>query len=263
LATTVRSAVRSIRGSRGIRKADQLDALLALAPWGVMTVGTVIASIHLDQSGLVPDVILIPGLALTFASLVLRLLVGAIRRRERRFGYLALLAALALWAAGSAQVNAAPTGALSHFPAPGEWLFLASAVAMAAHLVLDVASRVRPSPTDWLEAIVASGGAVCVVALFVLAPFSDEFARQGVALLVALVYPVTDAVLLAFVVAQVALRKRALSPATFVMAVGLVVLTAADTFGSAVNILRLRPRCGRLLVSCLHARHSGGLPAPS
>jgi diguanylate cyclase len=234
VATTVLSAVRSVRGVRGTHR---FEALLAVAPWVVMTIGTIIASVHLDPSGQAPDSILIPGLALTFASLVVRLLVGAIQRRERRFAYVVLLLALALWAAGSAQVNAAAAGAMSHFPAPGEWLFLASAVAMAAYLVLDVASRIRPSLTDWLEAVVASGGAICLVALLVLTPFSDEFGRQGVALLVALIYPVTDAVLLAFVVAQMVLRKRAVSPATFVMLTGLVLLTAADTFGSAVNIL--------------------------
>ncbi len=233
MAITVRTPARNARRAA----LDRFERLLVPAPWVIVAIGTAVAWVRLDDRGLVPDVILIPGLALTFASLVLRLLVAAVRRSDRRFAHLALLLALVLWAGGSAQVNTAPAGAMSQFPAPGEVLFLASAVALAAHLVLDVANRVRPSLTDWLEAAVASGGAVCLVALLVLTPFVDEFARQGVVLFLALIYPVVDAVLLTLVVAQVALRKRAPSPGTWLMAAGLLVLTAADTFGAAVNIL--------------------------
>ncbi len=212
-----------------------VTALGILAPVAVAT-GTAAALIEVGPGRTVPADLVVPTMALTFAALIGRLGAAAVRDAERRIAILALALGLVLWAGGSAQVNAAPPNALVQFPAPGEWLFLASFLALAAHLFLDVGSWVRPTIKDWLEAIVASGGAISLVALLVVTPLADDFARQGVSLLVALMYPAMDTVLLAVVVAQVVLHRRAPSSGTAVLAAGLVVLTVADTWGLMVNL---------------------------
>jgi diguanylate cyclase (GGDEF)-like protein len=219
------------------RRIDLVVAALGVLAWAVIVTAGTVAALNLDRAGVVPDQILVPSMGLLFACLVARVVAAAVRDRERRFASLSLALALVLWAAGSAQVNSAPNAStLTTFPAPGEWLFFASAAALAVYLFLDVANRVRSSVTDWLEAAVASGGAVCLVALLVVTPVADDFARQGVPLLVALVYPVLDIVLLAVVVAQLALHKRAISVSTMVLVAGLLVLTFADTSGTVVYL---------------------------
>ena len=233
--TAATAPVRSRRaGARGL---DRVEVLLTWAPSAVLVVGATAGALQLDAAGMIPDVVLLPGLGLTFAALLLRLVTAAVRRRERRVPQLTLALALALWAVGSVELNAAGDAATTQFPAPGEGFFIAAAVAVAAHLALDVAGRARPSASDWLEAIVASGGAVCLVALVVLTPFEHEFATRGIGLLVALVYPVTYALLLTVVVAQVVLRKRALSTGTWLLGTGLASMTFADTLGAMVNLL--------------------------
>ncbi len=218
---------------------DRVVIALGALPWLVPLVGTPLAAANVGRTGTVPDWILVPGMALLFTTLVARVVVAAIRDRQRRFAASSFALALALWIAGGVQVNAAPDAStLTTFPAPGEWFFFAGAAALAAYLFLDVAGRVRPSTADWLEAVVASGGSVCVVALLVVTPLADDFARQGVPLLVALVYPVLDVVLLAVVVAQVALHKRAVSAGTAVLVSGLLLLTAADTSGTVVYLAK-------------------------
>ena len=220
---------------RGRRKIDYAVSLLGALAWLVLLIAAPLGALNLGSRGTVAESVAVPSMALIFLALVTRLVLAAAADRERRYATLSLALGLVLWAGGSAQVNSAPSGAsVAQFPAPGEWLFVGSFLALAAYLFLDVASRVRPSVTDWLEAAVASGGAICLVALLVLTPFADDFARQGVPLLVALIYPAMDAVLLTVVIAQVALHKRAVSTGTAVLGVGFVLLTAADTSGSVV-----------------------------
>ena len=73
------------------------------------------------------------------------------RAPARRTALILLLLGVALWAAGSAQVNGSGQPELTRFPAPGEWLFLASYAGMAAYLVLDAAKRVTAAVATWLE----------------------------------------------------------------------------------------------------------------
>jgi diguanylate cyclase len=213
---------------------ERVLRLLAVAVPVVVVVvaGALVAFGRLGPAGVVPRGILLPAMLLIFTFPVSRLAVAAVRRPERRFALLALTGALALWAAGFTQVNTpAPADG---YPAPGEVFFLASSLALAGHLFLDHSDRVRPTAADWLEAAVTGGGAVCLVALAVLEPFADEFARRGAPLLLALVYPAVDAMLLGVVIAQVVLRRRVLSTATWILAAALLLLLAADA-GDAVT----------------------------
>src|SRR5512142_3366571 len=70
-----------------------------------------------------------------FVLILLRIALAAIRWPQRRGALLVLFAALSLWAAGSAALNASAQPDLTHFPAPGEWLFLASYVGLAGYLI--------------------------------------------------------------------------------------------------------------------------------
>jgi diguanylate cyclase (GGDEF)-like protein len=141
---------------------------------------------------------------------------------------LALAAGLLLWAAGSAVLNAEGQPEVISFPAPGEWLFLAAYVGIAAFLLLDAAGRARPSFGDWLESTVTCGAAAAVAGLLLVTPVADEFGRQGVPLLVALTYPFLDATLLVVLIGQVRLGKREAARDTAMLAAGFVSLGVAD-----------------------------------
>jgi diguanylate cyclase (GGDEF)-like protein len=235
--TRLRAARDAVTIPRGL--IGRLGLLFAVLPWLVILVGTPLATLHVGPEGTVPAGILVPSMTLIFGSLIGRSVLLALRAPQRRFPAASFVLALVLWAAGSAQVNAAPLAStLTTFPAPGEWLFFANAAALAVYLFLEGGGRVRPTPTDWLEAAVASGGAVCLVALLVVTPVAEDFARQGVPLLVALIYPVLDVVLLAVVVAQITLRRRAPSVGAGLLVAGLLMLTGADASGTVVYLDR-------------------------
>src|SRR4051794_33006726 len=215
--------------SRGGTVIDNLVTVLGVVAPAAVVVGTVAAIAREGVQGTVPADLVVPTMALTFLALVARLVLAALRHPERRIAMLAMAMALVLWAAGSAQVNGATDVSAMEFPAPGELFFAASFLALAAHLFLDVGSWVHASASSWLEAAVASGGAMCVVALLAVTPLADEFARQGVPLVVALVSPAMDAVLLTVVIGQIVLHRRAASLGTGLLVAGFVVLTVADT----------------------------------
>ena len=227
----------SMAARPGHRAIDRIVATLGVIAWFVLATATLVAALNLGPRGSVPDSILVPAMGLLFAVLVARTIGAAVSDPARKYSALSMGLALVLWATGSAQVNGSSAAStLTSFPAPGEWAFFASAAALATCLFLDVARRRRPSLTDWLEAAVASGGAVCVVALLVVTPVADDFSRQGVPLLVALVYPVLDVILLAVVIAQLSLHERAPSVGTAVLVAGLVLLMTADLSGTVVYL---------------------------
>jgi len=223
-----RSISRRRWGGTGAHQgAGRLVWAFGLAAWTVPAVGTVVLVMSGGQSD-VPSTVLLGGLALVFVLMLTRIGVVAALRPERRAGLGSLSAGLVLWAAGSAVLNSAGQPTVISFPAPGEWLFLAAYAGFAAYLFADAPGRARRSVQDWLEAVVACGGAACVAGLLVVAPVASDFARQGVPLMVALVYPLLDATLLVIVVGQVVLGQRAFSLGTAAMALGAIALGAAD-----------------------------------
>ncbi|GMA86817.1 hypothetical protein GCM10025868_20670 [Angustibacter aerolatus] len=134
-----------------------------------------------------------------------------------------------LWATGAATVTAGQAEAAGlTFPAPGESLYLMSYLGMAGFLLLDVPRRRLPTSAIWLEAAVVCGAATCVAALAVLSPAASIFARGGLALLLAVLYPLLDLVLGLLVLAQMLLGQRARSRRTLALAGGFLVMTAAD-----------------------------------
>ncbi|HEY8717830.1 bifunctional diguanylate cyclase/phosphodiesterase [Pengzhenrongella sp.] len=168
-------------------------------------------------------------LAVFFVVLFAQLLLAVTHYRSRRLSLVFLAAGVGLWAAGSATVSAGQTVAEVTFPAPGEVFFLASYLGMAAFLLLDVPRRAMPTATIWLEAAVVCGAAACLAAFAVLTPLSGTFARGGVTLLLAILYPLIDLVLGTMVLAQLMLRQRGLSVRTIALALGFAGLAVADS----------------------------------
>ncbi len=204
-------------------------ARLGSAAWVVGVVGGAAAYLARPASDPYVDLpVLMVTLTAFFVLLVVRLLLAAAIWPGRRVALLVLAAGVALWATGSAALNA--SGASStEFPAPGEWLFLASYGAMAAYLLLDVGSRRGHPLAAWLDATIVCGGATVVAGALLLTPVVAALPDDGVPLLVALLYPVLDLSLALVVVAQSVLGTRAWSRVAWSLIAGFVLFAAADS----------------------------------
>ncbi len=208
----------------------RLGGRLAVAPWAVAALGAA-STLVLPGGGGGPAVrgALLLTLALFFTLLLARLLLTATAYRSRRVSLLFLAAGVALWAAGSATVSAGQAVTTLTFPAPGEGLYLLSYLGMAAFLLLDVPRGFVPRLAVWFEAAVVCGGAICLAAVSVLTPLSHHFARDGVPLLLAVLYPVIDLLLAAIVLGQFVLGQRDGSPRTLGLALSFIGLAVADS----------------------------------
>ncbi len=178
-----------------------------------------------DQAQLLP----LLCLATFFVLLLVRLALAAARSPQRRIPLLTLAVGIGLWAVGSAVLNAGGNAAATQFPAPGEWLFLASYVAMAAFLYLDARRRVDRPLTNWLDAAVVCGGTACLAGGLLLTPVALRFGQEGLPLLVALLYPLIDIVLALLVVGQVVLRLREASRRTVALVAAFGLFAVADS----------------------------------
>ena len=144
-------------------------------------------TVGITATGDINEVVLMVLEGTIFAILVVWLLVAMRVWPERRIALLALTSGVVLWATGSIVVNSADSQAAASFPAPGEWLFLASYVGMAAFIVLDVGNRGnralgvarRRDRLRRLCGALASG--------VLLTPFARYFPEGGLPLLVALI----------------------------------------------------------------------------
>ncbi len=195
-----------------------------------MAVG-VVATLVLAGSGPDDEPQVLPLACMTafFVLLLARLGLAASRERLRRIPLLTLMAGIGLWASGSAVLNAGGNASVTEFPAPGEWLFLASYVAMAAFLYLDARRRVDRALTNWLDAAVVCGGTACLAGGLLLTPVALRFGHEGLPLLVALLYPLIDIVLALLVVGQVVLRLREASGRTAALVTAFGLFAIADS----------------------------------
>ena len=202
--------------------------ILGPVSWAVIAVGVVGSMV-------------VPGAGNQVATSVLVATLGVVLRRPgpatgpRRRGLartsrtlLALTVGIVLWASGSAVLNAGTSPTLTEFPSPGEWLFLAAYLAMAAFVLLDSGSRTPTNVTAWLEAVVVAGGAACLAGAILLTPAAVAFGQDGVPLLVALLYPMLDIVLAVLVVGQMVLRTRPASAAVAELIAGFLLFALAD-----------------------------------
>ena len=183
--------------------------MLGLAIWIVISVGFILNVVGDNGPSDMVRTAHVVTLAVFFVLILVRIAVTAVTRARRRSGLWVLFAALALWAAGSAVLNASsPEPDLTHFPAPGEWLFLASYLGIAGYLIIDTGHRLTAAVDGWLEAIVVCGGTACLAGSPLLVRVGGVVGGRGVPLLLALLYPMIDVALILLVVGQLVLRVR-------------------------------------------------------
>jgi diguanylate cyclase len=214
-----RADVRSARG-------DVVARVLAVGPWAA--IGLAIASSFV-LSGEGRAIALVVCLVVVFGLLLTRVVRTAAQEPHRRLSLLLLAAGVALWAGGSAWVSVGRTLTAVTFPAPGEVLCVLAYLALAAFLQVDAPMRVATSTVAWTEAAVVCGAAVCLAGFAVLAPLSGTGVRGGVALLLAVLFPLINLVLSTMVIAQMVLRQRERSVRTLLLALGFLGIAIADS----------------------------------
>ena len=172
--------------------------------------------------------VLTVALGVFFLLLLARLGLAAVAQRGRRSALVMLFCGVLLWATGSAVLNGSGQPDLTVFPAPGEWFFLAAYLAVAGYLIADALRRADGNGSTWLEAAIVCGGSACLAGSLLLTPVAHTVGKDGLGLLLALLYPLIDIVLALVVVGQVTLRYReSLRQATGLL-LGLSLFTAAD-----------------------------------
>ena len=203
--------------------------VLVAAPWFILIVGPGWMALVSKRAPNFAQTVLTVSLAPFFILLVTRLALAARAQRDRRSALVLLLVGVALFAAGSSVLNGSGNPDLTQFPAPGEWLFLASYLAMAGYLVLDTSRRASAAMATWLETAVICGGSACLAGAFVLAVAARNIETDGLPLLLALLYPLIDIVLGLLVIAQIALRTRGRVRASAGLLIGFALLATADS----------------------------------
>jgi diguanylate cyclase len=202
---------------------------LTAAPWFILVVGPGWMFLVSRSAPQLAQTVLTISLAAFFLLLTTRLVLAARDQPERRSALVLLVAGVLLFAAGSSVLNGSGNPDLTQFPAPGEWLFLASYLAMAGYLLLDTSRRATAAGGTWLEAAVICGGTACLAGAGVLAVATHYVGREGLPLLLALLYPMIDIVLGLLVVAQVALRTRGPVLRSGGLLVGFALMATADS----------------------------------
>jgi diguanylate cyclase (GGDEF)-like protein len=202
---------------------------LGISAWLIMALGL---GFELRVAGTSPQAaesVLMGTLALFFVAILSRLALAMKLARGRRRPLFVLMVSVIFWAAGSVVLGASTKPDITTFPAPGEWLFLVSYVGMAGYLILDTAHRPSTALATWLEAIVVCGGTACLSGTLLVTPVAGAFGQDGLALLLALLYPLIDLALALLVVGQVALRARGGIKQAGALIVGFLIFAWADT----------------------------------
>ncbi|NTW39137.1 MAG: EAL domain-containing protein [Cellulomonadaceae bacterium] len=202
---------------------------LAPVPWVIVVVGAVVTNaLPGGGGGAASRAALVVLMSAFFAVLFARLLLAAALRRARRLPLVFLAGAIAVWAAGAASIGAGQTVTAVTFPAPGEILCVASYLGTGAFVLLDVPRRTT-SLAGWLEATVMCGATICLAAFVLVTPLADVFARDGLPLLVATLFPLINLVLASLVIGQTVLRTRARTGQTGMLVAGFLGLAVADS----------------------------------
>jgi diguanylate cyclase len=220
-----RTTTRTTAGAR----VSSVHRAVAIMPWAVLAVGFVADRVAASISAHASQTIVVSTLAVFFPSLLLRLALAVRLYPVRRKALALLLAAVVAWSLGSMSVTAATLEEQTHFPAPGEWLFLLSYIGMAGFLMLDVdRKQLRPS-AGWLDIAVICGGTSCLASLLLVAPVRIASGQEGLPLLLAVVYPLADTMLALVVLGQALLRARTDSRQTVMFGAAFLLLAAADS----------------------------------
>lgn len=204
--------------------------LLRWTPWLILVVGVLVALPSTPVNGQADPVLFLTFFLATFVALVTRLAVTAASAPSRRPALAALTVGLILWALGSSTLAAAEVVAPTTFPAPGEWLFLASYAGFAGFVFLDAQARsTRRSAAAWTDAAILWGASLALASVVLLTPLVSVYPDSGLGLLVAVLFPLLDVVLALAVVGQWARGRRSSSLRTASLAMGFALIALADT----------------------------------
>jgi diguanylate cyclase (GGDEF)-like protein len=208
---------------------------VARLSWIVLVGGLATNQIAEAASYQTSQAILLSTMSAFFPLLVLRLALAARLYRTRRLPLVLLLAAVSAWSLGSMAVNAASLEEQTHFPAPGEWLFLTSYLGMAGYLIMDVDRR-QPRPIrGWLDIAVICGATSCLASLLLVTPIRLASGTEGLSLLLALMYPLADMALAMVVLGQSLLLARTDRRKSVMLGAAFVLLACADS-GFALQV---------------------------
>ena len=208
---------------------------VARLSWVVLVGGLAANQVAEQASYQTGQAILLVTLTAFFPLLMVRLGLAARLRPTRRVPLVLLLATVATWSLGSMVVNAASLEEQKHFPAPGEWLFIASYLGMAAYLLTDVdRRRLRPG-RGWLDVAVIWGAVSCLASLLLVTPVRQASGADGLALLLALMYPLADVALAMVVLGQALLQARSDRTKTLMTGAAFVMLACGDS-GFALQV---------------------------
>ncbi|MBM7519935.1 putative bifunctional diguanylate cyclase/phosphodiesterase [Nocardioides nitrophenolicus] len=205
------------------------ERVVAYASWAWLIVGLAANQVAQSAIHVNSQAVLLTTLTIFFPMLLLRLALAAWLYPERRRGLLLLLAAVLAWSLGSMSVNAESAVTRPHFPAPAEWLFLASYLGMAGYLMLDVDRRQQRQTRGWLDIAVICGATSCVASLLLVTPIQLASGQEGVPLLLALIYPLADMVLALAVFGQWLLQARSDRRKSVMLVIAFTLLACADS----------------------------------
>lgn len=202
---------------------------LRVVSWLVLALGLGTVEFFQRSGSSAAPTVLTLALSVFFVLLLVRLVAAYAIQRERRSTLSMLFLAVLLWAVGSALLNGSGQPKLTQFPAPGEWFFLTSYVALAGYLIADAGRRRHgSSATTWLEAAIVCGGTACLAGSVLVRPVAGGVNADGAGLLLTMLYPLIDIVLLLLVIGQVAVQHRpGLRPSAGLL-VALTLFTLAD-----------------------------------
>jgi diguanylate cyclase len=198
---------------------------MALALWLISSMALASRS----NRGRPEEGLLIITIIVFFSLLAARVLLSAWLQPQRRESLVALALGIALWAIGSAMLNSGSAVAEAPFPARGEGFFLLSYLAFTCSVLLEGRPRVSSSKYVaglWLDTTILCGSAACLVGVLALAPSLRIFGGSQSALLMALMYPVLEAILASLLLIQVVrgegrqMRRKGLIIAGFLLLAG-------------------------------------------
>lgn len=231
-------AVGADRGAPTTHAEGRTAAALRVAArlsWVVLFGGLAINQVAETASYQTGQAILLSSLAVFFPLLLLRLALAARLYPGRRLPLLLLLVTVAVWSMGSMAVNAASLEEQTHFPAPGEWLFVAAYLGLVGYLVTDVDRRQVHGARGWLDVTVICGATSCLASLLLVTPIRLASHEDGLALLLALMYPLAALGLATVVLGQHLLQARTDRRKSLMLACAFVLLACAES-GFALQV---------------------------
>ncbi len=164
-------------------------------------------------------------IGLFFLTAVTRTVVAALTRPTGRGLPLTMAAGLSMFGTGSLVLALNPG---LGFPSAAEIFFGAAYLCFTGYLILDTAGHGVWTLRAVLETVVIAGGIISAALFALVTPLAGDLPAVGLALLVALVYPLADVVLVTIVLTQLITRRRPRDAQGALLLAGLSILAAVD-----------------------------------